>query len=90
MSAASPCVILFQVHNRLEYLRHLIVSLAQARDIDSVLLVFSHDYYDEDINQLITTIDFCKVSVTTTMFTNHCLSLAADVDLWAKGRGDHY
>lgn len=52
---------LLQVHNRLEYLRHLIVSLAQARDIDSVLLIFSHDYYDEDINQLITTIDFCKV-----------------------------
>ncbi|KAG7163478.1 Alpha-1-6-mannosyl-glycoprotein 2-beta-N-acetylglucosaminyltransferase-like 1 [Homarus americanus] len=39
------------VHNRLEYLRHLIVSLAQARDIDSVLLIFSHDYFDEDINQ---------------------------------------
>ncbi|KAK4321555.1 hypothetical protein Pmani_007672 [Petrolisthes manimaculis] len=54
-------VIAVQVHNRLEYLRHLIVSLAQARDIDSVLLIFSHDYYDEDINQLITTIDFCKV-----------------------------
>ena len=49
------------MHNRLEYLRHLIVSLAQARDIDSVLLIFSHDYFDEDINQLITTIDFCKV-----------------------------
>ncbi|XP_063876468.1 alpha-1,6-mannosyl-glycoprotein 2-beta-N-acetylglucosaminyltransferase-like isoform X1 [Scylla paramamosain] len=54
-------VIAVQVHNRLEYLRHLIVSLAQARDIDLVLLIFSHDYYDEDINQLITTIDFCKV-----------------------------
>ncbi|KAK8722825.1 hypothetical protein OTU49_012066, partial [Cherax quadricarinatus] len=54
-------VIAVQVHNRLEYLRHLIVSLAQARDIDSVLLIFSHDYFDEDINQLITTIDFCKV-----------------------------
>lgn len=54
-------VIAVQVHNRLEYLRHLIVSLAQARDIDSVLLIFSHDNFDEDINQLVTTIDFCKV-----------------------------
>ncbi|XP_066985226.1 alpha-1,6-mannosyl-glycoprotein 2-beta-N-acetylglucosaminyltransferase-like isoform X1 [Macrobrachium rosenbergii] len=58
---ADTIVIAVQVHNRLEYLRHLIVSLAQARDIDSVLLIFSHDYFDEDINQLITTIDFCKV-----------------------------
>jgi len=54
-------VIAVQVHNRIEYLRHLIVSFAQARDIDSVLLIFSHDLYDEDINQLVTTIDFCKV-----------------------------
>ncbi|XP_042875548.1 alpha-1,6-mannosyl-glycoprotein 2-beta-N-acetylglucosaminyltransferase-like isoform X3 [Penaeus japonicus] len=54
-------VIAVQVHNRLEYLRHLIVSLAQARDIDTVLLIFSHDNFDEDINQLVTTIDFCKV-----------------------------
>ncbi|CAL4120707.1 unnamed protein product, partial [Meganyctiphanes norvegica] len=54
-------VIAVQVHNRIEYLRHLIVSMAQARDIDSVLLIFSHDLYDEDINQLVTTIDFCKV-----------------------------
>ncbi|XP_068220359.1 alpha-1,6-mannosyl-glycoprotein 2-beta-N-acetylglucosaminyltransferase-like isoform X2 [Palaemon carinicauda] len=58
---ADTIVIAVQVHNRLEYLRHLIVSLAQARDIDSVLLIFSHDFFDEDINQLITTIDFCKV-----------------------------
>ncbi|RXG70219.1 Alpha-1,6-mannosyl-glycoprotein 2-beta-N-acetylglucosaminyltransferase [Armadillidium vulgare] len=54
-------VIVVQVHNRLEYLRHLIVSMAQARYIDTVLLIFSHDYYDEHINKLVTTIDFCKV-----------------------------
>lgn len=39
------------------------MSLAQARDIDSVLLIFSHDNFDEDINQLVTTIDFCKVRI---------------------------
>lgn len=50
-----------QVHTRITYLRHLIVSLAQARDIDKTLLVFSHDYYDEDINDLVQSIDFCKV-----------------------------
>ncbi|KAF2885693.1 hypothetical protein ILUMI_20466 [Ignelater luminosus] len=54
-------VIVIQVHDRITYLRHLIVSLAQARDISQVLLVFSHDYYDEDINSLIQSVDFCKV-----------------------------
>lgn len=42
-------------------MRHLIVSLAQARDISQALLVFSHDYYDEEINSLIQSVDFCKV-----------------------------
>ncbi|ETN60355.1 hypothetical protein AND_008023 [Anopheles darlingi] len=35
--------------------------LAQARDISRTLLVFSHDYYDDDINDLVQSIDFCKV-----------------------------
>ncbi|XP_022217431.1 alpha-1,6-mannosyl-glycoprotein 2-beta-N-acetylglucosaminyltransferase isoform X4 [Drosophila obscura] len=54
-------IIVVQVHTRITYLRHLIVSLAQAQDITKVLLVFSHDYYDEDINDLVQQIDFCKV-----------------------------
>ncbi|KAJ9601130.1 hypothetical protein L9F63_000709 [Diploptera punctata] len=54
-------VIVVQVHTRIIYLRHLIVSLAQARDIETVLLVFSHDYYDEEINELVQSVDFCKV-----------------------------
>lgn len=54
-------IIVIQVHTRLTYLRHLIVSLAQARDIERTLLVFSHDYYDDDINSLVRSIDFTKV-----------------------------
>ncbi|KAH8408015.1 hypothetical protein KR222_011106, partial [Zaprionus bogoriensis] len=54
-------IIVIQVHTRINYLRHLIVSLAQARDISKTLLVFSHDYYDDDINDLVQQIDFCKV-----------------------------
>uniref|UniRef100_A0A2M4AIL4 Alpha-1,6-mannosyl-glycoprotein 2-beta-N-acetylglucosaminyltransferase n=1 Tax=Anopheles triannulatus TaxID=58253 RepID=A0A2M4AIL4_9DIPT len=54
-------IIVVQVHKRITYLRHLIVSLAQARDISRTLLVFSHDYYDDDINDLVQSIDFCKV-----------------------------
>ncbi|XP_065165556.1 alpha-1,6-mannosyl-glycoprotein 2-beta-N-acetylglucosaminyltransferase isoform X1 [Atheta coriaria] len=54
-------VIVIQIHDRITYLRHLIVSLAQARDISTALIVFSHDYYDEEINSLVQSIDFCKV-----------------------------
>lgn len=42
------------------YLRHTIVSLARARGIENALLIFSHDHYDEQINELIQMIDFCK------------------------------
>ncbi|XP_047040007.1 alpha-1,6-mannosyl-glycoprotein 2-beta-N-acetylglucosaminyltransferase-like isoform X5 [Helicoverpa zea] len=54
-------IIAIQVHTRLTYLRHLIVSLAQAKEIDRTLLIFSHDYYDEEINNLVRSIDFTKV-----------------------------
>ncbi|KAK9723180.1 N-acetylglucosaminyltransferase II (MGAT2) [Popillia japonica] len=54
-------IIVVQVHDRIKYLRHLIVSLAQAQDISQALLVFSHDIYDEEINSLVQSIDFCKV-----------------------------
>lgn len=52
---------ILQIHDRITYLRHLIVSLAQARGISQALLVFSHDYYDEEINSLVQSVDFCKV-----------------------------
>jgi alpha-1,6-mannosyl-glycoprotein beta-1,2-N-acetylglucosaminyltransferase len=54
-------VIVVQVHKRMLYLRHLIDSLSQAKDISNTLLIFSHDYYDEEINQLVQSIDFCRV-----------------------------
>lgn len=39
----------------------MIVSLAQVRDISQALLVFSHDFFDEEINDLVLSVDFCKV-----------------------------
>lgn len=54
-------ICILQVHKRITYLRHLIVSLAQARDISKSFLIFSHDFYDEDINDLVQSVDFCKV-----------------------------
>jgi alpha-1,6-mannosyl-glycoprotein beta-1,2-N-acetylglucosaminyltransferase len=54
-------VIVVQVHKRITYLRQLIASLSESRDISKTLLIFSHDYYDEEINELVQSIDFCKV-----------------------------
>ncbi|XP_065341868.1 alpha-1,6-mannosyl-glycoprotein 2-beta-N-acetylglucosaminyltransferase isoform X1 [Cloeon dipterum] len=54
-------VIVIQVHARITYLRHLLVSLAQARGIENVLLIISHDFFDPEINELVHSIDFCKV-----------------------------
>lgn len=87
-------IIVVQVHDRLQYLRQLIISFSQvriiltvfrigesilisktsilflflkyrnyfqAKDIDRTLIIFSHDVWDEDVNQLINSIDFAKI-----------------------------
>ncbi|XP_031625273.1 alpha-1,6-mannosyl-glycoprotein 2-beta-N-acetylglucosaminyltransferase-like [Contarinia nasturtii] len=54
-------VIVIQVHTRIEYLRHLIESLAKTRNISDTLLIFSHDYNDDKINELVRSIEFCRV-----------------------------
>lgn len=59
--ASDAPIIVVQVHTRLTYLRHLIVSLAQAKDIEQALLVFSHDIWHPDINYLVQSVDFCRV-----------------------------
>lgn len=58
----STVVIVVQVHNRPEYLHHLISSLKKARDIEKTLLILSHDYFSEELNEIIAAIDFCPVS----------------------------
>lgn len=54
-------IIVVQVHTRIEYLRHLIESLEKARNISDALVIFSHDFRDEKINELVHSIKFCKV-----------------------------
>ncbi|XP_066909468.1 alpha-1,6-mannosyl-glycoprotein 2-beta-N-acetylglucosaminyltransferase isoform X2 [Halyomorpha halys] len=54
-------IIVIQVHTRIVYLRHLIVSLAQAQGIDATLIVFSHDFYDPEANELVQSVDFARV-----------------------------
>lgn len=54
-------VLVVQVHNRPEYLRLLILSLERAAEVHNVLLIFSHDYFSEEINAIVQEITFCKV-----------------------------
>lgn len=54
-------VLIVQVHKREGYLKQLLESLKVARGIEKVLLVISHDYYYDDMNKLIESVDFCPV-----------------------------
>ncbi|XP_029352192.1 alpha-1,6-mannosyl-glycoprotein 2-beta-N-acetylglucosaminyltransferase [Echeneis naucrates] len=54
-------VLVVQVHNRPDYLRLLIQSLEKAAEVHSFLLIFSHDYFSEEINSIVQGITFCKV-----------------------------
>lgn len=54
-------VLIVQVHKREGYLKQLLESLRVAKGIEKVLLVISHDYYYDDMNKLILSIDFCPV-----------------------------
>lgn len=53
-------IIAVQVHKDVERLQHLIISLGQVHFIQQAMLIFSHSYFDEEINKLIEKIDFCK------------------------------
>ena len=55
-------VLVIQVHKREGYLKQLLQSLKAAREIENVLLVISHDHYYDDMNAVVESIDFCKVS----------------------------
>lgn len=57
----STVLITVQVHNRFSYLAKLIESLKAARDISSALVIFSHDVFSQEANQMIQEIDFCMV-----------------------------
>ena len=59
-SNQTVAVIVVQVHNRLQYLRQLIISFSQARDIEKTLIIFSHDFWDPAINDLVASVDFAK------------------------------
>ena len=58
----STIAIVVQVHNRTDYLRHLVNSLRQVEGISNALLILSHDFYSVEVNDIAASIDFCLVS----------------------------
>ncbi|XP_077443452.1 alpha-1,6-mannosyl-glycoprotein 2-beta-N-acetylglucosaminyltransferase [Stigmatopora argus] len=54
-------VLVVQVHNRPEYLQLLIKSLEKVAEVHRFLIIFSHDYFSEEINAIVQGITFCKV-----------------------------
>ena len=61
-AGSETLVLVVQVHNRADYLKHLVDSLRRAKNIEHSLLIFSHDIYDEEVNTIVKAIDFCPVS----------------------------
>ncbi|KAK7151266.1 hypothetical protein R3I93_012262 [Phoxinus phoxinus] len=54
-------VVVVQVHNRPAYLQMLIQSLEKVVGIQNTLLIFSHDYFSEEISDMVKGIAFCRV-----------------------------
>ena len=76
-------VVIVQVHRRTEYLKMLLESLREARDINTVLLVISLDYYDVELFSVVDKIDFCKV-IKYPNVTLYVYTLVALLDIWQK------
>lgn len=49
----------------MEYLAYLIKSLENVKGIAEALLIFSHDVYDANVNQLVQSIKYCRVIQVT-------------------------
>lgn len=71
-SVKNSPIFLIQVHKDINRLQYLIMSLSQVTGIASSMLIFSHSFYSDSINQLILSIDFCQV---VQIFYPHSLQL---------------
>lgn len=53
-------IIVIQVHDNIAFLKVLLASLEKVVGITNSLLIFCHDYYDSDINNIIREVSFAK------------------------------
>ena len=58
---SNDIVVVVQVHKRFDYLKVVIESFSQAKEIENILLIFTHDIFNEEINKIVQEIKFCKV-----------------------------
>ncbi|RWS23745.1 alpha-1:6-mannosyl-glycoprotein 2-beta-N-acetylglucosaminyltransferase-like isoform X3, partial [Leptotrombidium deliense] len=58
---ADNTIIAIQVHDRSDYLKLTIDSLEKVKGIEKTLLIFSHDIFDPEINEIVRGIKFAKV-----------------------------
>lgn len=56
-------VIIVQIHDRVDYFSRLLKSLSRAKGIEDALLIISSDFYTEEVNKHVDSIDFCRVSL---------------------------
>jgi hypothetical protein len=61
-SKTTRYILLVQMHTRVVYLKKFIEMLKSVETINQTLLIFSHDFIDPEINQLVTSIQFVPVS----------------------------
>lgn len=54
-------IFLVMVNDNIQYLKHLMYSLSKVNGIDKSLIVLSHSYYDEKINEFVKSVDFSLV-----------------------------
>lgn len=59
------------MHDRARYLEKLVQSLKSARNIEKAFVVFSHDFYSPEINQIVQAIDFTMVGYRFELFLIH-------------------
>lgn len=88
-------MLVVQVGRDAERLQYLIISLAQVHYIQSVLVVFSHSYYDDKINKLISSIKFCRVMqifypYSLQLYPNKFPGIDAEDCLSGAGKIDKY
>ncbi|CAI9095431.1 OLC1v1031385C1 [Oldenlandia corymbosa var. corymbosa] len=69
--AKDRIVIVLYVHNRPQYLKLVVDSLAKVKGISETLLIVSHDGYFEEINRIIEGIKFCQVKQIFAPFSPH-------------------
>jgi len=53
-------IIMIQIHNRPENLRYLLSSLQNARGIENTTIVLSRDYFSEEMDLIVRSIDFAR------------------------------